>query len=139
MAFYPNAGALRLATVVRTELASSEVRLYQLGEITPGPTTTLAQLDAAACDFTGYSAVVVTNWNVPGLYPLGGASIQTSVQFATASPYTVGNVVGGFYVVDTTGTDEVLIVQPLPGDGVPMSAAGQILPLTILLPFGTPL
>ena len=139
MAFYPNAGALRLATVVRTELASSEVRLYKYGDVSPGATTTLAEMDAAECDFTGYAAIVVTNFNVAGLYPLGGASIQTSVQFATASPYTVGNTVGGFYVVDTNGTDELLIVQAFPDPGISMGAAGQIIPLTVLLPFGTPL
>lgn len=138
MAFYPTVGALRLASVVRTELASSEIRLYKQDEVVPGPTTTLAELDAAECDFTGYAAEVLTNWNAAGLYPLGGASIQASVQFATAAPYTVGNTVGGFYVVDVTGTDEVLVIQPFPSPGIPMSANGQIIPLTVLLPFGTP-
>lgn len=138
MAFYPNAGALRVANVIRTELATSEIRLYKYGEISPNASTTLAELDAAECDFTGYAAEVITNWNAAGLNPLGGASIQASVQFATAAPYTTGNVVGGYYVVDTTVSDEVLTVQAFPEPGVEMSAAGDIIPITQLLLFGTP-
>lgn len=139
MAFVPNAGALRIASVMRTELALAEVRLYDFGAVVPGPTTTLADLDAAECTFTGYAAQVITTWQAPGLYPAGGASIQASVQFATAAPYTVGGVVGGFYVVDVTGTDEVLAIQEFPSPGIPMGSAGQIIPITILLPWGTPL
>lgn len=138
MGFYPNAGALRIAEVVQTEMAAAEVRLFKIGEVVIGPGITLAELDAAECDFTGYAAIVITAWQDPGLNPAGGASIQASVQFATASPYTVGNQVGGYYVVDTTGTDEVIIVQPFPDPGVPMEAAGQIIPITDVLLFGTP-
>lgn len=137
MAFYPNAGALRVASVIQAELAAAEVRLYTQGFV-PTSTTTLADLDAVECTFTGYLAQVIAAWQDPGLYPLGGASIQASVQFATASPYTIGETVGGFYVVDVTTSDEVLLIQPFPSPGIPMSAAGQIIPLTILLPWGTP-
>lgn len=137
MAFYPNAGALRMASVMGTELVNAEIRLYKFG-LAVDATTTLAQLDAVECDFTGYAAAVVAAWQAAALNPLGGASIQASVQFNTAAPYTIGNIVGGYYVVDTTGTDEVLLIQPFPAPGIEMSAAGQGIPITQLLIFGTP-
>lgn len=139
MAFYPNAGALWLGGEVRASLAASEIRLFQAGLVTIGPGVTLAELDAAECDFTGYAAAAITNWNAAGLNPAGGASISANTQFATASPYTVGNVVGGYYVVaDPGGTPALVLVQEYPNPGIPMEVAGQILPVYQLLLFGTP-
>lgn len=138
MAFYPNAGALLLAAVVQAELAACEIRLFKFGDITPDQATTLAELDAAECDFTGYAAEVVAAWQDPALNALGGAGIQTSVQFNTASPYTTSNVVGGYYIVDLTGTPEVLAVQAFAAPGIEMGFAGQAIPITQLLLFGSP-
>lgn len=139
MGFYPNEGALRIAETVATELALCEVRLFKAGVVVIGPGITLAELDAEECDFTGYAPIVITAWQAAGLNPAGGASIQASVQFATAAPYTVGNNVGGYYIVDLTGAvDNVIIVQEFPAPGIAMEAAGQVIPITQLLLFGTP-
>ena len=132
---YSTQGALKLAAAQRTEMAAAEVRLWQYGALVPDDATTLAEFDAAAADYTGYAAAVVT-WQAAGLLPGGGASYQGSVQFATASPYTTPNTIGGFYLVDTTGTDAVIGYQAFAAPGVPMQTAGQIIPITILMPTG---
>lgn len=137
MAFYPNAGALRLSVIVRAALAGCEVRLYKDGEVEPGPSTTLADLDAAQCDFDGYAPIVITNFNLPGLVPGGGAGINASVQFRTDDAIAVGNAVGGYYLVIQGSPDEVFVIQPFV-EPILMQAAGQIIPITQLLLFGTP-
>lgn len=138
MAFYPNAGALRMAEVAQAAFAGAELRLWKSGDVDPSAVTTLAELDAAECDFDGYAAITITAWNDPALNPLGGASIQASAQFNTASPWSTGNVAGGYYIVDMTGTPEVLVIQPFPSPGIEMSGPGQAIPLTQLLLYGTP-
>lgn len=101
---YPNSGALLLAGVVQTALAASEVHLYQAGTIVLGPTTTLADLTAEEADFTGYAAVTVANWLDPLLSELGGAAIDSGLNdFAITAPYTVPNVIQGWWVQDAGG------------------------------------
>ena len=137
MAFYPNDGALRIAEVISTELANCEVLLFKSGVLTESPSLTLAEIEAEECDFTGYAREVVTAPQAPGLNPNGGASIQFSVQFGTAAPYTVGNTVGGYAVVSKTTPDEVINVQFFP-EPIAMEAGGQIIPITHVMLFGTP-
>ncbi len=72
--FYPNSGTLEIASGVQTMLALSKLRLFK-STLSPGVTTTKAQLLAEEADFTGYPAggETVTAFLSPGLYPLGGA------------------------------------------------------------------
>jgi hypothetical protein len=132
---YTNAGALFLATLVQTALAASKVRLFQNGMVTISPTTTKADLVAAEASFTGYTAggYAIATWLSPILAPEGGYSIQSPlVQADTASPYTVGNVIGGYWIQEAGG-DVIFAVQF--AVGVPMQTAGQGLPLTSRLVF----
>jgi len=125
---YPNAGSLWLAGKVRTALAASEIRLFKAGEISLGPTTTLAELVAAEADYTGYGPEAIAAWFPPLLNPLGGSSIESGlVQFDISSPYTVPNVVAGWWIEDSTGAlvvaGEFASTKALvgEGDGIPFN------------------
>lgn len=128
MIIYPNTGALWGAGLLRTALATSEIHLFKAGMgVAITPALVLADLEAAEADYTGYAAEEVTAFAAPLLNPLGGASIDSgSVQFAIASPYTDGNVIGGGWIQTSGG---VLVAawdyDPTrsltgPGDGVPV-------------------
>lgn len=136
---WPNAGLLWQTNLLQTALAESVVRLFK-GEVSIGPTTTLAMLQAAECDFSGYPAdgIELTAWNEPILAPEGGmALLSPSVMFATADPTTTGNVVTGWWV--ETATTPKLVVCGTFDDGIPMQVPSQGLPLQIRLvfPYGT--
>jgi hypothetical protein len=132
---YPNAGALFLAGLVRTALAGCKIRLFKDGEgIIVGPALTLAQLEAAEADFTGYAEIVVANMLAPGLNPLGGASITTGTQqFATAAPYTITNMVGGGWLETATGD---LLLAWSYGEAKGMIGAGDVIPVEQILLYG---
>lgn len=130
--FYPNAAAQFIATLMQGELAVSKVRLWDADKITPSIATTRAQLVAAEATYTGYTAggLALTAWFSPIAASVGGFSTDSpKVQFATVSPYTVTNNIGGFWI-ETAGGDLILIgsfTQPEPmagaGDGFPLSAS----------------
>ncbi len=134
--FYPNSGTLEIASGVQTMLALSKLRLFK-STLSPGVTTTKAQLLAEEADFTGYPAggETVTAFLSPGLYPLGGASISAPTeQFATTDPTIVGNLIGGWWLENAGG--DVIAIGTFPSP-VPMQTPFQILPITITLVFGT--
>lgn len=132
---YPNAGALWLAGKVKTALVNCKLRLFKDGEgITVGPTLTAAALVAAEADYTGYAAITVAAMSAPLLNPLGGASISTSTQqFATASPYTDPNVIGGGWLEDSTGA---LVMAWSYDQPKSMVGAGDGIPVEMILLFG---
>src|SRR5262245_58134589 len=100
---YPNVGALRLATLLQTDLANSEIHLFQSGTVTLSTSTVLADLTAVEADFTGYAAEVIATWLDPLLNGSGGASIESgTVQFAIVTPFTVSNVIQGWWLEDVT-------------------------------------
>ena len=109
--FFPNEATLWLAGLTQTELALSKLRLWQDGEVSPSIATTRAELVAAEADYTGYTAggEALTAWFSPLNNPIGGSSIDSpKVQFDTASPYTVSNTIGGWWV-ETAAGDLVVI------------------------------
>jgi len=133
--FFPNAATAWLADLVQTELALSKIRLWQDGEISPSIATTRAELVAAEADYTGYTAggEELTAWFDPLNNPVGGSSIDSQkVQFDTASPYTISNVIGGWWV-ETAGGDLVVIGQF--AEPIPMSGAGAGFPLSASIVF----
>lgn len=135
MQAYPNSGALAVAGLVRTALALSELRLFK-SDFTPSISSTLAAFQAAQADYTGYVAdgVAITAFFAALLNPAGGASIDSpTVQFAAASPYTVGNVVGGWYLVDAAGT--TVYAFGTFQTPIPIGAAGQGFPMNLTLVF----
>lgn len=135
--FYPNDGALVLASVMQTDLQGGAVRLFQ-STFSPETTTTLAELVAAEADFTGYPAGgFAASVFDPALYPLGGASITlATVQFETADPTTDGNLIGGWFLVDANGDLVAIGVFP---NAQPMQVPHQALPVSITLVYGNSL
>lgn len=132
---YPSAGALWLAGIVRTALAGCKIRLFKDGEgIVVGPALTLAALEAAEADFTGYAEITVANMTAPLLNPLGGASISTSTQqFAMAAPYTTPNVIAGGWIETATGD---LVMAWSYGEPKSLVGAGDGIPVEEILLFG---
>jgi hypothetical protein len=136
MQVYPNEGTQKIADTVKTLLASSKLRLFTTAVTAVGSGTTKAELEAAECDFTGYTegGVTITAFLAPLLNPVGGSSIDwPTVQFAAASPYTVGNVVGGWWIETAAGV--LIACGTFGGGGIPVGAAGQGFPLSGSLVF----
>lgn len=136
--FFPNGACLAIAELVRSELALSKLRLFKEG-FTPQVTTTRAQLLAEECDYTGYVAggETITAFLAAILNPLGGASIDwPTEQFAAVAPFTIGNVVGGWWVEDAAGA--VVYATGTFTPPIPLGAAGQGIPLagTLVFPNG---
>lgn len=132
MQLFPNSGVLEIASLVLDALNDSKLRLFKSSINGVSAFTTRAELVAAECDFTGYPAggKVITAFLDPLLNPAGGASIDwPTQQFNSAAPYTVGNVVGGWWIETTAGA---LIAcgtfpQPIavggPGTGFPLAGS----------------
>ena len=131
---YPNAGSIELASVVQAALANSEIHLFQAGSVTLAPGTTLAELVAAECDFTGYAPATVTAFNDPLLSPFGGAQIGSGTkQFAIDAPYTVSNVVQGWWLEDSGGN--LICAGEFPSL-ISLVGAGDGIPIDVNLVFG---
>lgn len=89
------------------------------------PTVDTVLADLTECTFTGYSAVNAGPWNDPA-WASQGAAIQYATPaavFNTVSPYTVGEVVYGWFI--TAGMTPVLLVAGTFASPVPMNAAGD--------------
>jgi hypothetical protein len=132
---FPNEGTQTIASIVRTAFALSKLRLFKSTIVSVGATTTRAELIAAECAFTGYPAGggVITAFLNPLLNPAGGSSIDwPTVQFAAAAPYTVGEVVGGWWVETAAG--DLIACGTFP-QGIPVGQAGQGFPLSGSLVF----
>lgn len=132
---YTLAGALFLADAFRTALAAGHIKLFK-SDLVPSPETPLADFLANEADYTGYAAIAVANWNVPILADVSGYEMNCPlVQFATGSPTTVGNLIGGWFYEDagnTTGVVFGTFATP-----VPMEVPGQGIPLAPRLVFAT--
>ena len=133
--FLPNAATLFLAGLTQAELALSKLRLWVDGEISPSIATTRAELIAAEAAYTGYTAggEVLTAWFDPLFNPIGGASIDSEkVQFQTATPYTVGENIGGWWVETAAG--DVIVIGTF-DEPIPMSGAGAGFPMSASIVF----
>lgn len=132
--FYPNASTLYLAGLVQADLAASKLRLFQEGFV-PSIATSRAELIAAEADYTGYTAggETIAAWLAPLLNPIGGASIDMpTIQFDAASPYTVANVVAGWWIETAGG---VVIAVGTFTTPISIGAVGQGFPMTVTLVF----
>lgn len=135
MQFFPNSGSLQVASLLRTYLEASNLRLFK-SDFVPAVSSTLAEFVAAEADYTGYTAggAPLAAWFAPVLNPAGGASIDSpTVQFAAAAPYTVGNLIGGWFV--TNDDDDTVIATGTFANPIPMGAANQGFPMNVTLVF----
>lgn len=133
--FFPLEGCLTTATAVRTALANSVLHLFK-SSFVPEPGSPLSEYTAAECDFDGYAAVTMANWNTPILAPGTGYMIGSPlVQFTWAHVADdVGNLVGGAYVVDAAGKLRLTVIFTQP---IPMQQAGQGIPINLVWLFPT--
>ena len=135
--FYPNVGAVLLASQIDTFLNAgpSLLRLFK-SDLVPTVSTDAATLAAHEADYTGYTpGGLAMSWFDPVLYPLGGASISAgTIQFQTANPTTVGNLIGGWWVDD--GSGNVVAIGTFP-QAQPMTDPNFGLPVNVTLVFGT--
>jgi hypothetical protein len=124
-----------IAAAVRTALAAGHIKLFK-STLTPDPGTPLADFLSNEADFTGYAAIAVANWNTPILGP--GSSMQIGmplVQFETANPTTVGNLIGGWFYEDAANA--VGVVFGTFSSAVPMQVPFAGIPLAPVLVFPT--
>jgi len=135
--FFPNSATLFIAELIRAELALSKLRLLVEG-FQPAINTPRADLIANEAGYTGYTAggESITAFLPALLNPAGGASIDwPTIQFDAATPYTVGEVIGGWWLETAAG--DVIAVGTF-GQGIPIGAAGQGFPFpgSLLFPNG---
>jgi hypothetical protein len=133
--FYPNLATLWLANQLKTDLASSKLKLFQ-SSYNASISSTFAELEAAEADFSGYTAKTITAWLNAIFNPAGGSSTQAPTQqFAFDSGSgSVTNNIGGWYL--TTSTDQIVAIGTF-DDPIPMAGDGDGIPVDILLRFGT--
>jgi len=123
----PNVSCMAKATLDKTQLAGAKLRLFQTLTSIDNQTT-LADLVAEECDYTGYPAggETVAAWLGPILVAGGGASIFSgSVLFdwSGALPGVANTVTGWFIVLADgvtlweCGTFDNPIPMTAPGDG----------------------
>jgi hypothetical protein len=134
--FLNSSGALAIAALVKTALASSELRLFNAGEIELGPETTVTELDAVECTFSGYTAggLTITAFNDPLSVGNGAQIVSPLVQFNFVTPADpdppVTGTVGGWYLVTAAG---VLIECAEFSTGVPMTNDASAVPVVVTL------
>lgn len=135
MQAYPNEGTRILALQMQTLLALSKLRLFKTG-FTPSVSSVLADFVANEADYTGYTAggAVLTAWLNPVNRASGGTAIGSpTVQFQAASPFTLANVVGGWFLVAAAGTSVVAFGTF--DSPIPIGALGQGFPMNLTLAF----
>lgn len=104
---YTREGASAKATVTKTTLALSKLRFFK-STLVVSQFTTKDQLEAAECDFDGYTAggYTLTAWTGPAWFAGGGAVITsplTVVAYGPAGDPPVGNAVGGWWIETAAG------------------------------------
>jgi len=110
--FFTQESAIAKATEIKTALAASKLWLFK-SSLTPTPATTAAELEAAECDFDGYTpgGYALAAWTGP-LNAEGGGAVITSplvnVSYNTPSDPPVTNMVGGWFVEDASGDVRVV-------------------------------
>lgn len=116
------ASELKQLLTLKTEvLDGGTIDLYQ-NDITPTPDTVVGDLDVAT--FTGYAQVTLTTFSAPYLNADGAGAVLTPLaQFNTAAPYTVGNVVYGYWIEDVDGA--LLLAGRFPNAPITMAGAGD--------------
>lgn len=125
-ALYTRDAAATKAGAIKTALALSKMRFYK-SSLIPNQFTVLAALEAAECDFDGYTAggYALTAWTGPQNDPQGGqviASPAVNPTYGPASDPAVTNDVGGYWIEDATSHVRYLVVY---NPARPMQSVGD--------------
>ena len=129
---YPNDYALVVGDAVRDLFAGSVARLWKDGGLNPTRQTTIAECNAAECDFSGYppAGITVALYTNPTLSTEGGVQFLSGlIQFISgaATPF-VGNVVGGFYIESATGALQMVGTFD---SAIPIGGPDQAVPFNV--------
>lgn len=105
--FYTQQAALAKAGEIKTALALSKLCLFK-ADLSPNQFTTKAELEAAECDFDGYTSggYTLTAWTGPLIDPNGGAILTSplvNIAYGPAEDPPVTNSVGGWWIEDASG------------------------------------
>ena len=105
-------------------LEGATIRLYK-STLSPSPATTLADLVAAECDFTGYAAKTLAV-DTGYIDPTGAAIAESQLLVWVPTDAVTPNIVGGLWTDDGTGA---MVIWPL---AAPVSLAGPTNTLKVL-------
>ncbi len=117
--------------------APGKIRMFK-STFVPTSANVVADFVAAECDFTGYPALGIAT-TAPELPILTGSGVASAsygtYTFLSASPYTISNTVGGYWIETAGGAMVGYIRFPTPvtlgglGQGIvcaPEQAAGEV-------------
>src|SRR5262245_23926097 len=136
--YYGQEYTITLCNLLQADIAGADVRLWKAGELVPSMDLTIAECNAAQCDFSGYAFANVTAWLGPYVWPTGGSYIDSGALtfLVTEDDPQVENSVGGYYIVSPSG--EFLVAVGALDSPVPLAKPGDVLKLVIQLPQGVP-
>lgn len=126
---YPNAAALLVVNLVRTELANSVMKLYQ-NDYTPNEGTILADMTVAT--FSGYANKTVAALLPAYIEPAGGASAQVATVQWDHNGGATSNIIYGFSLENAGGD---LILAGRFENPIPMASLGDSIPLDTKVSF----
>ena len=121
-------GDVATMTALRTTLANARLRLFKAG-FAPNYDTTLANLAANECDYTGYAALTLT-WSAVGIGGDGLPQIISNRSFFQATDAVTPNTVGGWFL-DTGGMGPVGLGYGVMDPTVPMTVALAFLAMVV--------
>lgn len=134
---FANAWVLALKTVPGAALlAAGKLRLSKDPSFNPNSKTTLAELEANECDFSGYPAggIAVSLTTGLDLTPqIQGAITSGTFVAATATPFVSGTAYG--YWIDD-GTDMAMAEKFASPFNAPFAEVGAFLVLNAAIPLG---
>lgn len=105
---YTAEAAIKKASVIKTNLASSKLRLVKAGTVV-GVGTTKAAMVAAEADFSNYTAggYTLSAWTGPSNAQGGGANLLSPLVVITYDPgqnEPVANSIGAWWIEDAAGS-----------------------------------
>jgi hypothetical protein len=112
----------------------AKVRLFKQ-DMDPTPDTTLAQLDAAQADFTGYAESTAIVWSNAYTNSIDQAVIVGDTKVFAATGSTTTNTIYGYYVVDSAGT-KLLYAEKFETGPIPVLEVGHAVPVVPIFTFG---
>ncbi len=119
----------------QTAYAASHIRLFK-SSFVPDGSSPLADYVTNEADYDTYAPLEFVTWDDPILAPGSGYMIGSPlVQFEVgATDPVVGNVIGGYFVVDSAGKIRIAGTFDQP---IPMQMAGQGIPINLVVLFPT--
>lgn len=102
-------------------LDGSELHLYKSDTVITRDTV---KADLTECDFDGYAAITLTTWNNPYVNAAGQCvCLAGEKQFDTATPWTTGNNVYGWWIEESGG--DLILAGRFSDAPRPMAAPGD--------------